>query len=112
MINMNKSFYRNKRIWLFMDKIESADDNAEHLYRHSIAKDDGIKKYFTVDSKSPDFKRLENLKAQILNHKTGLKCPICGEPLITRIAKMYDLDDNLVLQPKAHCVKCVFQIKE
>jgi transcriptional regulator with XRE-family HTH domain len=55
---------------------------------------------------------IENLKSQILNHKTDLHCPMCGEPLITRIAKMYDLDDNLVLQPKAHCVKCVFQIKD
>ena len=55
---------------------------------------------------------IENLKNQILNHKTDLRCPMCGEPLVTRIAKMYDLDDNLVLQPKAHCVKCVFQIKE
>ena len=55
---------------------------------------------------------IENLKTQILNHKTNLKCPMCGEPLVTRIAKMYDMDDNLVLQPKAHCVKCVFQIKE
>ena len=55
---------------------------------------------------------IENLKVQILNHKTDLRCPMCGEPLITRIAKMYDIEDNLVLQPKAHCVKCVFQIKE
>lgn len=55
---------------------------------------------------------IDNLKTQILNHKTNLHCPMCGEPLITRIAKMYDLEDNLVLQPKAHCVKCVFQIKE
>ncbi|WP_407453384.1 CDP-glycerol:glycerophosphate glycerophosphotransferase [Methanobrevibacter sp.] len=55
-------FYRNRRIWLFMDKIESADDNAEHLYKYSIAKDDGIKKYFTVDKDSNDFRRLKNLK--------------------------------------------------
>ena len=55
-------FYKNKRIWLFMDKIESADDNAEHLYKHSIAKEDGIKKYFTVDGNSSDFRRLKNLK--------------------------------------------------
>lgn len=55
---------------------------------------------------------IDELKNQILQHKTNLKCPICGEPLITRIAKMYDLEDNLVLQPKAHCVKCVFQIKD
>ena len=55
---------------------------------------------------------IDDLKRRILNHETNLKCPMCGEPLITRIAKMYDLEDNLVLQPKAHCVKCVFQIKE
>ena len=55
---------------------------------------------------------IDNLKHRILNHETNLKCPLCGEPLITRIAKMYDLEDNLILQPKAHCVKCIFQIKE
>ena len=54
---------------------------------------------------------IDNLKNQILNHKTNLRCPICGEPLVTRIAKMYDIEDNLVLEPKAHCVKCIFQIK-
>ena len=55
---------------------------------------------------------LDDLKSRILKHETNLKCPICGEPLITRVAKMYDLEDNLVLVPKAHCTKCVFQIKE
>lgn len=55
---------------------------------------------------------IDVLKSRILNHETNLKCPLCGEPLVTRIARMYDLEDNLVLQPKAHCVKCVFQIKE
>ncbi len=55
---------------------------------------------------------IEDLKSKILSHKTNLRCPMCGEPLITRIAKMYDIEDNLILQPKAHCVKCVFQIKE
>ena len=52
------------------------------------------------------------LKTKILNRETNLRCPLCGEPLVTRIARMYDLEDNLILQPKAHCVKCVFQIKE
>ena len=55
---------------------------------------------------------ISELKKQILNRVTNLKCPICGEPLITRIARSYDLDDNLILKPKAHCVKCVFQIKD
>lgn len=52
------------------------------------------------------------LKRKILNRETNLRCPLCGEPLVTRIARMYDLEDNLILQPKAHCVKCIFQIKD
>ena len=55
---------------------------------------------------------IDSLKRKILNRETNLRCPLCGEPLVTRIARMYDLEDNLVLEPKAHCVKCVFQIKE
>lgn len=53
---------------------------------------------------------IESLKELVLNGAGGLKCPKCGSPLVTRIAKMYDLEDNLVLHPKAHCTKCVFQI--
>ena len=56
--------------------------------------------------------KIDEIKIKILNRETNLRCPLCGEPLVTRIARMYDLEDNLVLQPKAHCVKCVFQIKD
>lgn len=72
-----------------------------------------IKKYereYQFEMVSED--EIDIIKTRILNRETNLKCPICGEPLITRIARMHDLEDNLVLQPKAHCVKCVFQIKE
>ena len=53
---------------------------------------------------------IESLKNLIPNGAGGLKCPKCGAPLDTRIAKMYDLEDNLILHPKAHCTKCPFQI--
>ncbi len=53
---------------------------------------------------------IESLKQLILNGAGGLKCPKCGAPLDTRVAKMYDLEDNLILHPKAHCTKCPFQI--
>lgn len=53
---------------------------------------------------------IESLKELILNGAGGLKCPKCGAPLVTRVAKMYDLEDNLMYHPKAHCTKCVFQI--
>ncbi len=53
---------------------------------------------------------IDSLKELILNGAGGLKCPKCGADLITKVEKMYDLEDNLVLHPKAHCSKCVFQI--
>lgn len=53
---------------------------------------------------------IESLKELILEGAGGLKCPICSAPLVTRIQKLYDLEDNLMLHPKAHCTKCSFQI--
>ena len=55
-------FYKNKRIWMFMDRRESGDDNAEHLFKYSIAQKDNIDKYFTVNEDSSDFKRLKDMK--------------------------------------------------
>lgn len=53
---------------------------------------------------------IESLKELILKGSGGLKCPRCGAALVTRVARMYDLEDNLILHPKAHCTKCPFQI--
>lgn len=55
---------------------------------------------------------IDTLKQKILMGNKDLLCPKCNSPLITRIAKMYDLEDNLMLHPKARCSKCVFQIKD
>ena len=70
-----------------------------------------IKKYeIDFDTHFVSDQIIESLKELILNDAGGLKCPKCGAPLVTRIAKMYDLEDNLMLHPKAHCTKCAFQI--
>ena len=52
------------------------------------------------------------IKQKILHNEKNIPCPKCGEPLVVKIEKMYDLEDNLVLQPKAHCSKCVFQLRD
>ena len=51
-------FFKNKRIWLFMDRQEKADDNAEHLFKYSISQKDGIKKYFVINKDADDYKRI------------------------------------------------------
>lgn len=57
------------------------------------------------------FEEIENIKLKILNNENNILCPKCGKILNTRIAKMYNLEDNLILHPKANCSKCTFQIK-
>lgn len=54
---------------------------------------------------------IEEIRQRILDGDKDLTCPRCASALVTRIAKMYDLEDNLMLHPKARCSKCVFQIK-
>jgi len=55
--------------------------------------------------------QIEDIKEMILAGEEDLYCPMCGSKLVTRVAKMYDLEDNLVFHAKAHCSKCVFQVK-
>ena len=54
---------------------------------------------------------IDDLKEMILEGEEDLYCPICGSKLVIRVAKMYDLEDNPVYHPKAHCSQCTFQIK-
>ena len=57
-----------------------------------------------------DFDR-EVLKIKILNE--SLKdhiCPQCGSDLVCRVAIMYDLEDNMIREPKARCSKCPFYL--
>ena len=73
-----------------------------------------IKKYEKHPNLSllPDNEASLYIKTRILAYDIAdLECPVCGSKLITRIAKMYDLEDNLVLVPKARCTKCPYQIK-
>ena len=54
-----KPIYGKKRIWMFYDKIYKGGDSAEYLYKYSSQFDDGIDKYYLIDKKCPDRKRLE-----------------------------------------------------
>lgn len=71
-----------------------------------------IKTDFTLTKKN----NMDSIREMILlnsqNPNFVIECPVCGERLITRIAKLYDLEDNLVLRPKARCSKCPFQLTD
>jgi glycosyltransferase involved in cell wall biosynthesis len=45
--------------WLLMDRVDRADDNAEHLYRYLVSIGKGDKTFFVLHRDSVDWKRLE-----------------------------------------------------
>lgn len=110
-----------KKCHLELDLIEKIESGQELFLpvtlRQSLAK--GLKcapgeikeleKNFDTNFVSEEV--IESLKEMILKGDDDLVCPKCGSSLTVRIAKLYDLEDNLMLHPKAKCTKCVFQIK-
>lgn len=67
--------------------------------------------HFVSTQSGADIEDMKNLIIENEGNKGFvLLCPVCGNKLITRVAKMYDLEDNLMLHPKARCSKCPFQI--
>lgn len=72
LIEIMKKF-KKKTIWLFMDRVDRADDNAEHLFRYANSQKDGIKKYYVLSSDSDDWDRLNKIGKVIkygsLKHK-------------------------------------------
>ena len=64
-INFRKHYYYsfptylNRRIWLFMDRLDVADDNAEHLFKYAVNQNDGIEKYFILNEDSRDQETLK-----------------------------------------------------
>lgn len=51
--------YKKNEIWLFMDRINKADENAEYLFKYSMKQNDGIKKYFVINNNCTDFNRMK-----------------------------------------------------
>ena len=50
---------KEQEIWLFMDRQDKADDNAEHLFKYCSSIKDGVQKYFIIEKGSPDEARLK-----------------------------------------------------
>ena len=67
-------FIKNKKIWLFGDRMDFADDNAKQLFEYSLNEKDNVKKYFVISKDSKDYpilkKQYKNIVSfQSLKHK-------------------------------------------
>lgn len=51
---------KSRQIWLFMDRLEKADDNGEAFFRYVSGRKDCVaESYFIISKKSPDYERLK-----------------------------------------------------
>ncbi len=55
-----KLYKKFKKIYLFQDRIDVADDNAYHLFRHARWRRDGAKKYYVLSKKSKQYTKIGN----------------------------------------------------
>ncbi|MCM1226314.1 MAG: CDP-glycerol glycerophosphotransferase family protein [Clostridium sp.] len=55
---ITRPFYRKKTVWMFYDKLYKGGDSSEYLYKYAIRQNDNIKKYYILDKKSADYKRM------------------------------------------------------
>jgi CDP-glycerol glycerophosphotransferase (TagB/SpsB family)/glycosyltransferase involved in cell wall biosynthesis len=54
-------FMKNRRIWLFMDLPNIADDNARQLFEYAQQEDPHIKKYFVITKDSKDYGEMNEI---------------------------------------------------
>ena len=86
--------FNNRRIWLFMDRFDVADDNAEHLFKYALTQDDGIEKYFILSEDSKDFERLKKIGNVVAAGSEEHKLLAChAEKIISSQA------DDIILNP-------------
>lgn len=62
--------------------------------------------------KGPPLKIMERIHEEIISGKNKINCPTCGSLLKVWIQEGFDLNDNPIKTPKAHCTVCVFQLKQ
>lgn len=55
---IQKRLEKRQAQWVFLDRINMADDNAEHLFKYALKQDDEIEKYFILPKSSRDYERL------------------------------------------------------
>lgn len=62
-------FLRNKHIWFFMDRPESADDSGMHMFKYTRDKDKNIKKYFVLNKGGKGYSEMKKI-GNVLPYKS------------------------------------------
>lgn len=80
---LTRPFYKNKRIWIYSDKLFKGGDNADFAYGYANKQEDGIEKYYYLDPQSSDWERMEKDGYKLLDPRSpkGMLCMLNAEVL-------------------------------
>lgn len=62
-------FLRNRKIYLYMDRPDVADDNAMHLFKYAVNQKEDIKKYFIISKECDDYKLMSKI-GNVLDYRS------------------------------------------
>jgi len=62
-------FLKNRRIWFYMDRPDDSDDNGLHLFKYANKQNDGIIKYYVLESKNKEFRNIKKI-GKVLGYKS------------------------------------------
>ncbi|MEE0830174.1 MAG: teichoic acid biosynthesis protein, partial [Longicatena sp.] len=71
---LTRPYFKNKKIWLMLDKLYKGGDSAEYLYRYSAKLNDGVTRYYLINENTKEYAELKKdgykpLKNGSLMHK-------------------------------------------
>ncbi|CEA08452.1 Putative glycosyltransferase EpsH [Arthrobacter saudimassiliensis] len=67
---------RYRSAWVLMDRIDRADDNAEHLYRYLMRNKPDVNAWFLLARDSPDWDRLEHEGFRLVPYGSAAAVPL------------------------------------
>ena len=62
-------FFKNKQIYLFMDRGTESGDNALYLFKYANSLSDGAKKYYVLSKENKDFNKISKF-GNVVNYKS------------------------------------------
>ncbi|MBQ4129466.1 MAG: CDP-glycerol glycerophosphotransferase family protein [Ruminococcus sp.] len=106
MLKLRKAYFRRKdefkdrRIWLFFDKLYKAGDNGEYAFRYAMKQNDNIECYYIINADSLDYPRLKEEFPDNLLIYNSFECQLYSLMAENIIATHPDIIEFCSINPK------------
>ncbi|MDO4748582.1 MAG: CDP-glycerol glycerophosphotransferase family protein [Eubacteriales bacterium] len=95
-----KNEFKDRRIWIFFDKLYKAGDNGEYAFRHAMQRNDNIECYYVINEDSLDYPRLKKEFPNNLLIYNTLECQLYSLMAENIMATHPDIIEFCSINPK------------